>query len=102
MKSKCDTFRLRSVIRFHPELPKYVTDDNEISKMKRSELLAMADKLGISAERVNAAGADPKTSDWDNLDWELRRYNLQSPGFDGVIEFDLELRLFGRTVSRKA
>jgi hypothetical protein len=77
----------------------------QIRDLKKPDLLALAEKLGIDVHaivddvREHGHGME---SVLEAEELELHRHSDAHPAFSGIIEFDLTFELFGKRVTRKA
>jgi hypothetical protein len=88
--------RLRSALRAHPDVAKFVNTGAEIAEMSDEQMLELADRMDLNVE---AATKYPHPID---LDRALQDYSMAHPAFEGHIEIDLVINLLGLTVQRRA
>jgi hypothetical protein len=80
----------------HPDIGKHVAeaDIGDLDRAPMTRLMALAQEMGIDAKAL--------IEDTEQQEDERRRYSGEFPGFEGVIEFDLTVEMFGQRVTRKA
>jgi hypothetical protein len=90
---------LRAKIRTHPNAAQHVKSGDQVSVMKKAELLSTARKLGIDIEEiVKQAQAAPSTT---GFEIELAAERAEGYAFSGIIEFDIQMSLLGATFERR-
>jgi hypothetical protein len=96
---------LRKRLREHADIEGHVQGPEDVEQMRKQELLALAKKL-----RINVRGViEEAKRDHPGLEAILHeeelarfRYTNANPAFSGILEFDLDLGMLGKKVSRKA
>lgn len=87
-------------IRVHADATKHVKSSNAVSELPERELLSIGQKLRVDiGEVIRQAEANPKDYAFEI---EKHLFLADEYAFSGEIEFDLEVKLFGTAVQRKA
>ena len=95
---------LRSAVRNHPRLPELIDSQNALGNMTQKQVLNLAGQLGLDIPAVTSVVSKllPDGSGLTDDDDALHGYSAAHPAFRGHIEFELEIRLFGQTIKRRA
>lgn len=95
--------RVRKAVRSHPDAKKYVARLSEIGGMKKDDLLALAERVGIDVSKiiVGAVNDDFGLRHYSGPDLERWNHSHEHPAFSGQLELDLDLSILGLTVTRK-
>jgi hypothetical protein len=95
---------LRKTLREHPDIERHIQPPDHIEQMKKRELLALAKNLRINVrnliEEVERDNPGPSAALEEDI--ALARYSSENPAFSGTLEFDLDIGVFGKKISRKA
>jgi hypothetical protein len=94
---------LRRALWRHPDLRKHLPPGTKVNQLRKQELLSLAEKLKIDIANVTDKSAPALTTSTCR-DHEVERVPLfdAKTGFEGTLDFELKIELFGRLVTRRA
>lgn len=95
---------LKAALRAHPDIRRHVKSKTAIATMDKSELLALAAQLSIDVDALIQKGNEQPglggILEPEQLAvWE---HSERHPAFKGRFDFDMEIRVLGHVVKRKA
>jgi hypothetical protein len=94
---------LQSALLSHPDLPRFVDSQSRVFNMTAAQLLDLAGKLDVDVGATISATEKLHSTKAFLEDYEARSsYSEKYPAFSGHLEFELEFRLLGQVVTRKA
>lgn len=96
---------LRRQIREHPRANEFVPNKSAVSRLAKSELLEIANQLGINAEEIvetTKKSAQGMEGIFEPEELETYKHSERHPAFKGTLEFPLKIEMFGKTLERRA
>lgn len=96
---------LRTELKSHPEVEGHVPSLAHIDRMQKRELLTLATQLGVDVRKLVKQTRKTHSGlegTFEKEEIDRLRYSEENPGFEGVLEFDLQLTMLGKEVRRKA
>jgi len=96
---------LKSVLRDHPAIREHLPRLHDLNRMNKEKLIELAQKLGVDVADIAAKlpGKKTRPAPWRTPEGQARwNHSHNYPAFKGVIEFDLEIGMLGKKVTRKA
>jgi hypothetical protein len=101
MSSEART-ELKRLLREHPAIREHVPKLQDLNRLTKQGLIALAETLGINVAGVAESQLGARKSGLSDVDHDLMLYSHNHPAFAGVLEFDLRIAMLGLDVVRKA
>jgi len=95
---------LRSLLRSHPKTTEIIEKVSTISRMKKAELLDLANKVDINVQSIIDLYEAKKEGNYyfTKDEKEIMDYTEKNPAFVGELPFDLNIEMFGHSFTVKA